>query len=258
MTTTNEGASSGATRNEVGRQPRRRGLWVALIAVGLLCLLVFGALTASEPAGAATSDRAERFAFPIPNATQEEVILNSSSDTLYVFGTVSCDAGEIVEVRVNVTQNSTGAVATGRTAAHCLGPSFVQGWIALAEPYNGSTFEAGEVDVGVWSRTQVDGETTDTLEWDNNGTLVVQGRSDDASAPAQTATATTTEASMATETAAETAMETNGSDGNTFQSTSTVETAGTSAFGPGFGLAEVGIAIVALLAPTLFVVRRRS
>lgn len=203
MPNTNRESPGRTTRDEsIGVIPQHRSLWFAAIAVSLLFVLALSTIAAGGPTEAAVADeRVERFYFPIPNATQEEVILNSTSNAMYVFGTVSCGAGEIVEVRVNVTQNSTGAVATGRTAAYCLGASFVQGWVALAEPHSGPTFEAGEVDVAVWARTQVDGETTDTITWDNDGTLIIRGNSDDSSGSTQTATGTTEEANTSYATA---------------------------------------------------------
>lgn len=167
-------------------QFNRRSVWVAVLAVSLGSLLVVSVFAASglavdfdgdssEPA--AGDERVERFnaAFPIPNASgvgiRETAVFDATNETVYVFGAASCTAGEIHEVRVTVTQNSTGAVATGSTAAHCLGPAFVQSWILVAEPTSTAGFEVGEAQVDAWARTQADGDTTDTIRWDRPVTV---------------------------------------------------------------------------------------
>jgi hypothetical protein len=90
-------------------------------------------------------------------------VFDPTNESVYVFGAASCTAGEIIEVRVELTQNSTGATATGDTAAYCLGPDFVQSWIVIVDDASG--FEAGDARVDAWARTQRDGETTDTIRW---------------------------------------------------------------------------------------------
>jgi hypothetical protein len=89
--------------------------------------------TEGEPTEASISkERVDRFsaAFPIPNASgvgiQGTAVLDAVNNTVYVFGAASCTGGEIFEVRVNVTQNSTDTVSNGNTAAYCLGSNFVQ------------------------------------------------------------------------------------------------------------------------------------
>ena len=199
-------------RNSNTSRLERRRLWFA---VSLVCLLALGVLTASAPIGAAgsgdgeltaaslTDERVERFnaAFPIPNASgvgiQDTAVLDSATETVYVFGAASCTAGEIFEVRVNITQNSTGAVATGDTAAYCLGPRFVQTWISIVEPTGSSEFEAGEAHVDAWARTQRDGETTDTVRW-NRSVTVSESYPTGSSFGSQAATPTATEATDST------------------------------------------------------------
>lgn len=160
-----------------------------MVAVVLVSSLVFGAFTAGgllgtagdgdgAATGAAASDeRVERLngAFPIPNASgvgiRESAVLDATNNTVYVFGAASCTAGEIIEVRITVTQNATGAHATGDTAAYCLGPNFVQTWIVIADPVDSTGFEAGDAFVDARARTQVDGETTETVTWNRTVTV---------------------------------------------------------------------------------------
>jgi hypothetical protein len=184
---------------------------------GLICLLVFSVLAASGSIGAAGSadgelteavlddERVERFsaAFPIPNASgvgiQETTVLDAANNTIYVFGAASCTGGEIFEVRVNVTQNSTGAVSTGNTAAYCLGSNFVQSWISIVEPTGSAEFEVGEAHVDAWARTQRDGETTDTVRWNRTVTVsesYPNQRSLESQTPTPRATETATDSEM--------------------------------------------------------------
>ena len=191
----------------------RRSLWLAGSLVSLLVISVLaasGSISATgtadgEPAAARiTAESVERFsaAFPIPNASgvgiQETAVLDSANETVYVFGAASCTGGEIFEGRVNVTQNSTGAVATGGTAAYCLGSNFVQSWIILVEPTGSTGFEVGDAHVDAWARTQRDGETTETVRW--NRTVTVSTSYPNASSlGSQTATPRVTETPTDTE-----------------------------------------------------------
>ena len=231
MPNTNRKPPSDTTREDiVSSHIRHHRLWIAAITAGLSFLLVLSVIavsgsiggtlnTDSEPAEAArTDDKVDRFAgaFPIPNASgvgiREAAVLDSANDTVYVFGAVSCTAGEIVEVRINVTQQSTGAVATGHTATYCLGPNFVQSWIVIAEPTNLTKLEAGEAFVDAWARTQVNGETTDTIRWNRTVTVSETYPSDSSNSSATLMTTeTVTDTGTAEPTAETTARETTAS-----------------------------------------------
>lgn len=230
MTDSDGKPSIRTTRDETVRtHSRRRSLQFAAIAVSLLFLLSQGTIAVSESAGVPMNDdRVERFgAFPIPNASVVAV-LNSSSNTVYYFGVVSCTAGEIVETRVTVTQESTGAVATGNAAMYCLGENFVQPWIVMARPNDSTAFEIDEeVHIHRWARTQVDGETTDTKTWDNDVTLQE----------------TFPDSILATE-------------ASSSQSINTGKSERTGVSGLNFGLAETIVAGVALLVVTFLAARR--
>lgn len=59
-----------------------------------------------------------------------------------VVGHVTCGEGQRFSVDVTVTQDSTGAVATGHTQGTCTGERR-QTWTAIATAHGGSTFEEG-------------------------------------------------------------------------------------------------------------------
>jgi hypothetical protein len=181
-----------------------------------VCLVVVVALAASgtitaavdgDDAEAVSNEEVGLFngAFPIPNASgvgiRSAAVYGAANETVYVFGAVSCTAGEIVEVRVDVTQTETGAVASGDTAAFCLGPDFVQSWIVVAELDGGTEFRPGEASADAWARTQADGETTDTVRW-NRTVTVSETYPDRSSLGSQASTPAATETETSTETTA--------------------------------------------------------
>jgi hypothetical protein len=155
-----------------------------LVVVGLCGLLVGAVVVSGTPDGLVSGPRDApeahsggeglarlNSAFPIPNASGvgigDMAVLDAPNETVYVFGAASCTGGEILEVDVEVTQASTGAVASGETATYCLGAGFVQTWIVLAEPTGQYAFESGEARVEAGARTQVEGTTTDTVRWND-------------------------------------------------------------------------------------------
>ena len=155
-----------STQTETQHKNARNVLAVGIIVVSTLALVAIGLTVTSGSADA-------RFAFPINNASgiEDQAVLNTTSNSVMVFGRTSCTAGQIVEVNVNVTQDATGAVATDKTAAYCLGEKFVQPWIAIAQLHGDTEFEPGGAHVDVWARTQVNGETTDRIAWNRSVTL---------------------------------------------------------------------------------------
>lgn len=65
----------------------------------------------SQPAGAAI----------LQNTIDPEAMLDESGEQLLASVQLSCDVGELVQVRVTFNQRSTGAVAEGQTYGHCTG-----------------------------------------------------------------------------------------------------------------------------------------
>jgi hypothetical protein len=83
-------------------------------------------------------------------------------------GPLAATAGDRIELRVTVTQRSTGAVAEGHT--------FISGttnqWEVEARAEGGATFEAGPAIAVALARTTVGGKATDAHQWLVNLTLV--------------------------------------------------------------------------------------
>lgn len=170
MTDTNRPSSSGASQNEAKSHPNRRRPWVAVVAVGVLCLVVLLALSGgmSEPA-----DARARF-FPIPNATAETAVLEPiHDDDVVVTGGIKCATGQLVEINVTVTQETTGAVANGSTLTRCLGTDTqARQWIVHAPTVSQTAFEAGNAHLVVNARTLAQGEETHEWSWEPDVQLV--------------------------------------------------------------------------------------
>lgn len=131
---------------------RTTGLAVAgIVLVGLLL---------AQPATAGT----------MLNTIDETATLTPSGHTVAVTGPIGCDAGEIVHIRVRVTQSSTGAVAEGTFHARCTGDR--QPWTVRAATQGSTSFDPGEAHVEAWSRTVDRGEQTDFVNWEREVELV--------------------------------------------------------------------------------------
>ena len=87
-----------------------------------------------------------------------------------VAGPLAATAGDRVELRVTVTQRSTGAVAEGR--AFLTGTGALQRWEVETAAEGGATFEAGPATAVALARTTVGGKATDAHQWLVNITLV--------------------------------------------------------------------------------------
>ena len=87
-----------------------------------------------------------------------------------VAGPLRATAGDRVELRVTVTQRSTGAVAEGR--AFLTGTGALQRWEVETAAEGGATFEAGPATAVALARTTVGGKATDAHQWLVNITLV--------------------------------------------------------------------------------------
>ena len=87
-----------------------------------------------------------------------------------VAGPLAAAAGDRIELRVTVTQRSTGAVAEGR--AFLTGTGALQRWEVETAAEGGAIFEAGPATAVAFARTTVDGKATDSHQWLVNITLL--------------------------------------------------------------------------------------
>ena len=138
-----------------------------LLVVGLLVLLALS-VGVSDPA-----DARPRF-FPIPNATADEaVLMPSEDDDVVVTGGIKCAEGQIVEINVTVTQETTGAVANGDTLTRCLGTDGqARQWIVHAPTQSQAAFETGNAHLVVNARTLAQGEETHEWSWEPDVQLI--------------------------------------------------------------------------------------
>ena len=79
-------------------------------------------------------------------------------------------AGERAELRVTVTQRSTGAVASG--VAFLTSTGALQQWEVEARTEGGASFEAGPATAVALARSSLGGKATDAHQWLVNITLV--------------------------------------------------------------------------------------
>ena len=86
-----------------------------------------------------------------------------------VTGPVACDMGQRYEIRVTVTQRTTGAVAEGRASLTCAGGD--QQWEARVTAQGAKTFEPGPATAVAVATTSDPGNTDDAHQWLVNITL---------------------------------------------------------------------------------------
>lgn len=82
---------------------------------------------------------------------------------LTITGPIAVTAGERAELRVTVTQRSTGAVAQGVT--FLTGTGATSQWKVEAMAEGGEIFEAGPATAVALGRTTVGGKATDANQW---------------------------------------------------------------------------------------------
>ena len=87
-----------------------------------------------------------------------------------VTGPIAVTAGERTELRVTVTQRSTGAVAEG--AIFFTGNGQTNQWEITTAAEGRATFEAGPATVVALARSAINGQATDAHQWLVNVTLV--------------------------------------------------------------------------------------
>lgn len=89
---------------------------------------------------------------------------------LTLAGPLAVTAGERAELRVTVTQRSTGALAEG--VAFLTGTGTTNQWEVQMTAEGGATFEAGPATAVAYARTTAKGKATDAHQWLVNITLV--------------------------------------------------------------------------------------
>ena len=87
-----------------------------------------------------------------------------------ITGPLAATAGDRIELRVTVTQRSTGAAAEGRAFLTATGA--LQQWEVEARAEGGATFAAGPATAVAFARTTVGGKATDAHQWLVNITLL--------------------------------------------------------------------------------------
>ena len=139
----------------------RRRLWLP----AMFCLIA----SCEDPA---TAVPAQSRAIQTPDAPLAKIakntidpsgVLTKNGLLLKVTGPIACTAGEIVELRVTVTQRTTGAVAEGYERTKCTGNDQV--WSAQLLRLSREAFEAGPAIAVAVARTFDRGRATDAHQW---------------------------------------------------------------------------------------------
>jgi hypothetical protein len=96
-------------------------------------------------------------------------IVSDQGHHLALTGPIRATAGDRVELRVTVTQRSTGAVAEGHT--FLTGTGATDQWEVTLTSEGGASFDAGPATAVAIARTTVNGHATDAHQWLVNVTL---------------------------------------------------------------------------------------
>jgi hypothetical protein len=135
---------------------RKHQKWVVSAAIVLTVAGIFVARTA--------------FARIVRNTIDPVGIVADRGRHVTVTGPISFDAGDRAELRVTVTQRSTGAVAEGRGFLTGIGE--LQQWEVETTAEGSASFEAGPATAVALARTTVGGKATDAHQWLVDITLV--------------------------------------------------------------------------------------
>lgn len=103
------------------------------------------------------------FARITANTIDPNGFMSADGRHLTVTGPLAFTAGERAELRVTVTQRSTGAVARGVTLI--TGTGTTNPWKVEAHAEGAATFEAGPATAVALARTTADGKATDAHQW---------------------------------------------------------------------------------------------
>ncbi len=97
------------------------------------------------------------------NTINPVAILKSKGREVVVSGPAQCDQGESFEMRVTVTQESTGAMAAGECEGACTGR--VQKWEVTAIVQGDALFEEGPAEASALHCNQRDGKASSAHQW---------------------------------------------------------------------------------------------
>jgi hypothetical protein len=124
---------------------RRFGLLVSLCAISVLLL--------------AQTTSAAMFR----NTINPDVTVNGAGHILSVRGPIGCDDGELLRLRITVTQATTGALAQGYTSLNCTGDDLE--WSLKAVTYGAARFEEGPAQACALGLTRLGNSVTDIRQW---------------------------------------------------------------------------------------------
>ena len=99
------------------------------------------------------------------NTINPDVTMNANGRHLSVKGPIACSEGELLRIRLTVTQASTGALAQGYTSLDCAGDDVDLEWSLKAVTYGATRFEEGEAQACAMGLTRLNGEVTDIRQW---------------------------------------------------------------------------------------------
>lgn len=97
------------------------------------------------------------------NTIDANAVVTDNGRHLIVTGPIVCDSGERAEIRVTVTQRTTGALAEGLARVICTGQP--QHWKVHAATQGDQLFEEGAARAVGLARTSDRASTTDAHQW---------------------------------------------------------------------------------------------
>ena len=103
------------------------------------------------------------FARIVSNTIDDTATIRPNGRHVLVSGPVSCTAGETLDLRVTVTQRTTGAFGEGQTRLRCTGTDLH--WFVEASTRGGESFEEGPATVTAIGITTSRGSSTDAHQW---------------------------------------------------------------------------------------------
>ena len=103
------------------------------------------------------------------NTIDPVAIVTDNGRHIIVTGPITCTESQTADLRVTVTQRTTGAVAEGRTSLTCTGAP--QHWDVDAAIQGNKTFREGSATAVAFGRTTARGAPTDAHQWVVNITL---------------------------------------------------------------------------------------
>ena len=133
--------------------------WRVLAAILLILAAVFVARTA--------------LARVVNNTIDPVAVVSDDGRSVHLTGPLACDQNQTADLRVTLTQRTTGAVATGRIIFPCT--TTVQQWEVDLRAKGREIFAPGSATAVALARTTIaDGESDDAHQWLVEITLVSQ------------------------------------------------------------------------------------